>query len=84
MQNKGVFIIGLLLILFGVIFLLANIEFIDLAKIWPLIPLLVGIGFLISFFQSKKDYGLLMPGSILTIVSLLLFYCNLSLDHKIL
>ena len=76
MQNKSVFTIGVLLIVFGVIFLLTNFGTLDLSFMWPVIPLFVGIGFILGFIGSRKDYGLLMPGAILVIISLLFFYCN--------
>lgn len=76
MQNKGVFTIGLVLILFGIIFLLTNLGTLDLSYMWPSIPLLVGVGLILGYLNSRKDYGLLMPGSILVIISLLFFYCN--------
>ena len=78
MQNKGVLTIGVLLIFFGILFLLTNIGTLDLAYMWPIIPFLVGVGFVLGYLNSRKDYGLLLPASILIIISVLLFYCSVA------
>jgi hypothetical protein len=72
-------IIGIGLVILGALFLSENIGYIefDFQDIWPVFVLLAGIGFGIGYFQDKKNYGLLMPASILTIYGLLFFYCSI-------
>jgi hypothetical protein len=75
-QRKGNFIWGLLLIGMGIIFLIGNMSRIGMESLWPVFPLVVGLAFWVGYFHDRKNYGLLMPGSILVVVSLLFFYCN--------
>ena len=67
---------GIFLILLGVVFLLGNISRVGMDTLWPIFPLAVGLMFFIGYFHDRKNYGLLMPGSILVVVGLLFFYCN--------
>jgi len=69
---------GVLLIAMGILFLIANFSRVGMETLWPIFPLAVGIGFWIGYFNDRKNFGLLMPGSILVVVSLLFFYCNSS------
>lgn len=73
------FIIGLALVLLGLIFLFENfgiIEF-DFSRMWPLIVILAGSGFWIGFFRSRKDSGLILPGTILLVYGFLFLFCAL-------
>lgn len=77
MERKGSqFVWGFFLIALGIIFLIGNMSRYGMDYLWPVFPLAVGIAFWIGFFNDRKNYGLLMPGSILVVVSLLFFYCN--------
>jgi len=77
-KQKGNLIWGILLIVIGLVFFIGNISRVSMDYLWPVFPLAVGIMFLVGYFNDRKNYGLLMPGSILTVVSLLFFYCNFS------
>jgi len=70
-------IIGLALIILGALFLSDNFGYLDLdfGKIWPLIIVVAGGGFWIGYFQNRKNYGLLMPGTILIVYGLIFWYC---------
>jgi len=73
------FIIGLALVVLGLIFLFENfgiIEF-DFSRMWPLIVILAGSGFWIGFFRSRKDSGLILPGTILLVYGFLFLFCAL-------
>ena len=77
MERRGNnFIWGLLLIGMGIIFLIGNLSRVGMESLWPVFPLAVGLAFCVGYFYDRKNYGLLMPGSILIVVSLLFFYCN--------
>jgi len=73
------FIIGLALVVLGLIFLFENfgiIEF-DFSRMWPLIVISAGSGFWIGFFRSRKDSGLILPGTILLVYGFLFLFCAL-------
>jgi len=70
-------ILAAILILLGIILLLENFHIVDGAwLIWPLVPLILGIGFTMLFFRTKKDLMLLGLGSFITLISLFFFYLN--------
>jgi len=75
-QRKQNMLWGVLLIVIGIIFIIGNTSPMGMETLWPVFPLAVGVAFFIGYFYDRKNYGLLMPGSILTVVSLLFFYCN--------
>jgi len=45
-------------------------------QLWPIFVLAPGIFFFALYFSNPKDYGVLMPASILTIIGCLFFYCT--------
>jgi hypothetical protein len=74
---KGKIIWGLIFIGLGVIFLVNSIfgyEFISASDLWPYIVLALGLSFEISYFNSRKDPGILVPGGILTTLGLLFIF----------
>ena len=66
---------GTFLIIIGILFLIGNLSHVSMEILWPFFPMIIGLGFLIGFLYDRKNYGLLMPGSILLIIGLLFFYC---------
>lgn len=58
---------GIILILFGIIFLLSNFGILDISfqKLWPLFILVPGVVFELAFFTNRKEPGLLVPAGIL-------------------
>jgi hypothetical protein len=79
MKTKD-FIFGLVLICLGIIFLADNLDFIklDFSSIWPALVVLIGLAFGLSFLYNRKNYGLLMPATILIIIGLLFWYCSIT------
>jgi hypothetical protein len=75
-MNKSV-ITGIALITIGIIFLLPSFTDLSLRELWPVLMLGPGILFFVSYFSDRKSYGLLMPGSILTVYGLLFFFCSI-------
>lgn len=67
---------GIILIVLGVLFLIANFSDVHLETLWPIFVLTPGVAFIIMFFRDRKNYGILMPGTILTIIGLLFFACT--------
>jgi thiol:disulfide interchange protein len=74
---KGKVIWGFLFIILGVIVLLNTIlghEVISASDLWPFLVLALGISFEVSYFNGRKDAGLLVPGGILTTLGLLFIF----------
>lgn len=76
-MNKSV-TSGIALIVIGVIFLLPNFTNLTLRDLWPLLMLAPGILFFLGYAADRRNYGLLMPGAILSTYGLLFFYCTLA------
>jgi hypothetical protein len=71
-------VIGVGLVILGILFLFENFGYIafDFQEVWPVFVILAGAGFCIGYIQDKKNYGLLMPGTILIIYGLMFLYCS--------
>ncbi len=69
---------GVFLIVIGIIFLIGTLSSVGMGKIWPIFPLTVGLAFWVAYFHDRENPGLLMPGSILVVISILFFYCTFS------
>ena len=71
-------VIGVGLVILGILFLSENFGYLsfDFQNVWPVFVLLAGVGFWIGFYQDRKNYGLLMPGSILIIYGILFLYSS--------
>lgn len=77
MERRGNNLIwGVFLIVMGIVFIVGNLSRVGMEALWPVFPLAVGLAFWVGYFNDRKNFGLLMPGSILVVVSLLFFYCN--------
>ena len=69
---------GIVLIILGVLLLFGNLSEFGMSRLWPVFPFIVGVGFWIGYFQDRQNHGLLMPGTILVVISLLFLYCNIT------
>ena len=76
MPQKVMFIIGIILVLIGLLFVGPTLGLFSITRTWPVILLLLGIGFFFSVAGTPGVYGLLMPGAILTLSSLVLLRCS--------
>lgn len=74
--NKSNLVWGVMLILIGIFLLAAQFGYICWDNLWPFILIIGGGLFLFGFLANRNNYGLLMPGTILTIVGLLFLYTN--------
>jgi len=93
MKDRGLLYIGVLLVAFGIVFLLAQTTDVLLAPLgmdlgwgamWPLLILIVGLAFwlpiLLWWERRVALAGLAVPGAIVTMNGLILLYQNLSGD----
>ena len=76
MNRTSTLVIGIILVLLGILFVGPTMGLFSLRSTWPAILLLLGVGFFIGFFASRKAYGLLMPAAILTVSSIPFFICT--------
>ncbi len=65
-MRKGNLLTGIILILFGVIFLLSNFGIVNISfqKLWPLLILIPGVLLELSFFINRREPGVLVPAGI--------------------
>lgn len=75
-------VVGLVLVLLGLLFLVAQFSSIDLSHyVWPLFIIVPGLMFFVAMvFGGKGAAPLAVPGSIITVVGLILFLQNIT-DH---
>lgn len=70
--------LGIVLIVVGFLFLLETFNILKgVYKLWPVFPLILGIGFWILFANyGKKEIPLVGIGTFIVLISLLFFYLN--------
>lgn len=74
-QKSSLVVLSLLFIIIGTAIILENYSLITGAiKLWPLLVLTIGAGFVMLFFERKPDPALLWIGSFLIFLAIL-FYC---------
>jgi hypothetical protein len=74
---KGKLFSGIALIIMGILFLISNFEWIPFTFFWPVFVLIPGLVFGFAFLKDRKSYGFLMPFSVLTIISIVFFACEI-------
>jgi len=95
MRNRGLLYVGVLLVAFGIVFLIAQTAEVLLAPgeghhgwrvMWPFLVLLVGLAFwlplLIWWDRRRELAGLAVPAAIVTTNGLILLYQNLTGDWE--
>lgn len=76
-MKYGKYFWGIILIIIGLIGILDKIFNISIdIELWPMIILILGICFEVSFFTSRerKNVGILVPGGILTTIGILFLF----------
>lgn len=74
MKRTGSVIWGIFLIVIGILFIVGRIYypgFLNISDLWPLFILVPGLIFELTYFTSKQNPGLLVPGGILTCVGII-------------
>lgn len=77
--RKSSTIWGAVLIVLGLLLLSStyfDLRIFSFANLWPLIVIALGLVFESSYFVSRRDPGLLVPGGILTIIGTLFLSLN--------
>jgi hypothetical protein len=71
---------GIILILIGFLFLGNNLDwfYFDWHDLWPTVLILGGIFFWLGWLSNRKEFGLLMPGSILLVYGIMFQYSALN------
>jgi len=83
-RDKGGVFPGTTLLIIGGFYYFWNIDVIPyyyFDETWPVIPLAIGIGFIASFLFKPKEWGVLIPGLIFTLIGIYfmlheMFYVN--------
>ena len=76
-NNRQNVVLGSIFVLIGLIFLSVNILDFNWVQLWPLFMLAGGVGFLVGYFANRRNYGLLMPATIMLIYGGLFLYCSM-------
>lgn len=74
-SNRNV-VLGVLLIVLGGLFLLQNLNIIHVYTWWPLIFILIGLGFFLVWVGDRRQTGVLLPAAILVVLG-----CQFSFLH---
>ncbi len=71
-------VLGSIFVLVGLMFLAVDLFAFDWAQLWPLFMLVAGVGFWVGYFANRRNYGLLMPGTLMLLYGSLFLYCALT------
>ena len=71
---------GVILVIIGFVFLGSNLDwfYFDWGDLWPSVMILGGLFFWVGWLSNRKEFGLLMPGSILLVYGVMFQYSALS------
>jgi hypothetical protein len=76
-MEKNLSILAILLMLVGLVLTLENFGFIDgISRLWPIFMIILSIGFMILFYQRKKNPALAWLSTTLTLLGIFFFYLN--------
>lgn len=76
--NRNTLAFGCALIVLGLLFLAVNFSEFGWEEFWPLIIIAGGLVFLTAYVVDRRNYGFLMPATILTIYGALFQTCSLT------
>ncbi len=69
----------------GIFFFLRNYDMVDylwFADVWPVLLVALGAGFISLFAFRSSEWGLLIPGSFLTLVGILFFLDDMNITYE--
>ncbi|HTY01493.1 MAG TPA: hypothetical protein VMG09_15825 [Bacteroidota bacterium] len=67
---------GVVLIVLGLLFFANNLLRMDFTGFWPVFLLIPAVVFVIVYIRDRRQYGVLMPATILTVYAALFFACQ--------
>lgn len=76
--NRNSFVLGSVLIVLGLMFLAVNFLEYRWEDFWPLFIIAGGLAFFAAFLVDRRNYGFLMPATILTVYGILFLSCSLT------
>ena len=65
---------GIVLIVIGLVLLAAQQNLIDWEQLWPFALVIPGLIFFLTYLTDRKNYGVLMPATVLTIIGIFFVY----------
>ena len=80
-SKNSSYALGALLIILGIFMLIVQFGYVNWGKFWPFILIIGGTLFFFGFFLNRKNFGLIMPGTILFIIGVLFLYTSHSHWH---
>ncbi|MEK7727636.1 MAG: hypothetical protein AAB354_04440 [candidate division KSB1 bacterium] len=76
--NRNTLVLGCALIVIGLLFLTVNFSDYGWEEFWPLLMIAGGLTFLAAYIVDRRNYGFLMPATILTAYGILFQSCALT------
>jgi hypothetical protein len=76
--NRKTMLLGGALIVLGLMFLAINFSDYGWEEFWPLFLIAGGMAFLAGYLADRRNYGFLMPATILTVYGALFLSCSLT------
>ncbi len=76
--NQKMLMLGSALIVLGLLFLAVNFSDYSWEDFWPLFMIAGGMSFLAGYLADRRNYGFLMPATILTAYGILFLACSLT------
>lgn len=89
-RRVGTFTAGLVLVIFGVLFLLRavlpNMNYGEIISLWPIILILLGIEIIVSYIVNKEekikyDAGAIMVVMTVSIFSMIMAFMEFMIEH---
>lgn len=84
-QRNSAFWAGIFLVL-GLFFLLRNFDIIPyfwFDEFWPIFLIALGVGFIFLYIFKPSDWGVLIPGFILTLLGVLFIFETMDILHDV-
>ncbi len=76
--DRNTIVLGGVLIGLGLLFLAINFSDYGWEQFWPVVFIAAGLAFLSAYIVDRRNYGFLMPATILTIYGVLFLGCALT------
>ncbi len=76
--DRKTVLLGSLLIVLGLLFLGVNFSDYGWEQFWPLFFIAGGLTFFAAYLMNRRNYGFLVPATILTLYGILFQYCSLT------